>query len=109
MNNKSNIIRKQIGDKHYTSNVYIVRTPEYRTRGEEVILVKDVPSCKIILDSTTTTNIKIKAFTKVTIKPIINKIDEEYDELFIDKGACVELYNMENGWIITSSDGLKLE
>ena len=83
MNNKSNIIRKQIGDKHYTSSVYIVRTPEYRTKGEEVILVKDVPSCKIILDSTTTTNIKIKAFTKVTIKPIINKMKNMMNYLLI--------------------------
>jgi hypothetical protein len=62
-----------------------------------------------VLDSTTTTYIKIKALTNVIIIPFIGKIDEEYDEILINKGACVEFYNVEGNWYILSSDGIKLE
>jgi hypothetical protein len=34
-------------------------------------------------------------------------IDEEYREINIEKGACVELYYAFGGWFIVSSDGLK--
>ena len=34
--------------------------------------------------------------------------DEEYDELFIDKGACVEFRFCAGVWYIISSDGLKM-
>jgi hypothetical protein len=108
--------RKYVGDKRYNSlsqnsktKISVISSPEYRTKGEDIILVKNVPTCRIVLDTTTTSNIVIKALTKVTITPLINKIDEEYDELFIDKGACVELYNIDNNWYIFSSDGLKVE
>jgi hypothetical protein len=47
--------------------------------------------------------------TKVLIVPLIGKIDDEYDEILIDKGACVEFQFIENGWYIMSSDGLKIE
>ena len=86
-----------------------VETSEYRTMGESIIIVRNTPSSKIVLDSTKTTHIKIKALTKVIIMPFIGKIDEEYDEIFIDRGACVEFYNLEGNWYILSSDGLKLE
>jgi hypothetical protein len=46
--------------------------------------------------------------TKVLIIPDIGKIDEEYDELFIDKGACVEFRFCAGVWYIISSDGLKM-
>ncbi len=36
-------------------------------------------------------------------------IDEQYEEMFIDKGACVELFKVEGNWYVISSDGLKLE
>jgi hypothetical protein len=42
------------------------------------------------------------------ISPLIGKIDEEYGEIFIDKGACVEFLQIEGAWYIVSSDGLKL-
>ena len=35
------------------------------------------------------------------------KIDDEYDEILIDKGACVEFAYCAGGWYILSSDGLK--
>jgi hypothetical protein len=86
-----------------------VEIPEYRTNGEEFILVKDVENCKIIIDQNTTEHIVIKTLTKVLIIPMIGLIDEQYDEIFIDKGAAVEFFRIEGNWYIISSDGLKLE
>jgi hypothetical protein len=87
----------------------IITESDYRTNGEVLIVVKDIESCNITLDSNTTEHIIIKALTKVFIRPSSGKIDEYYDEIFIDWGACVEFYMLENNWYIVSSDGLKLE
>ena len=117
---KTLINKKRIGEKHYLSynqpynfdellNVKIVESENYRTNGEELILVKNTPNSKIILDSTTTLSICIKTLTNVLIKPLIGKIDEEYDEILLNKGACVEFFNIKGNWYIISSDGLKLD
>jgi hypothetical protein len=87
----------------------IITESDYRTNGEILLVIKDVESCNIILDSNTTEHIIIKALTKVFIRPSSGKIDEYYDEIFIDWGACVEFYMLDNNWYIVSSDGLKLE
>lgn len=87
----------------------IITESDYRTNGEVLIVVKDIESCNITLDSNTTEHIIIKALTKVFIRPSSGKIDEYYDEIFIDWGACVEFYMLEDNWYIVSSDGLKLE
>ena len=87
----------------------IITESDYRTNGEILLVIKDVESCNITLDSNTTEHIIIKALTKVFIRPSSGKIDEYYDEIFIDCGACVEFYMLENNWYIVSSDGLKLE
>ena len=87
----------------------IITESDYRTNGEILLVIKDVESCNITLDSNTTEHIIIKALTKVFIRPSSGKIDEYYDEIFIDWGACVEFYMLENNWYIVSSDGLKLE
>ena len=117
MSIKSNLVRKKIGDKQFRGleissgdkPLYkIVTTPEYTTNGEEMILVKDISSSKLTLDSNTTTHIIVKAMTKVFISPSQNYIDEYYKEIVIDKGACVEFYLLEENWYIVSSDGLKL-
>ena len=86
----------------------VVKESEYTTNGEEFILVKDIEESKIILNSITTEYIVIKALTKVLIVPNKNRIDEYYDEILIDRGACVEFLLMDNVWYIISSDGLKL-
>jgi len=113
---KTHLNKKQIGDKHYFEPQLkkidlkrIVRTNRYTTNGESLILVKGVDECRIILDDSTTEHIIVKALTKVYITPLRNKIDETYDEIFIDRGACVEFYLLEDNWYIVSSDGLKLE
>jgi hypothetical protein len=112
---ESALNRKKIGDKKFnqlndqTVSKKIVRENTYKTNGEILIVVKDTELCNLTLDSLTTEHIIVKALTKVIIKPSQNLIDEFYDEIEIDKGACVEFYLLENNWYIVSSDGLKLE
>jgi hypothetical protein len=111
------ITRKKIGNKVFgsmsnmtqTNPIQIIQIPEYRTNGEEFILVKDVDNCKIILDQSNTEHVVIKALTKVLITPFIGLIDEQYDEILIDKGSCVEFFRVDGSWFIISSDGLKLQ
>jgi len=114
---KKLVNKRSIGNKYYLStdrinseeHIKFVETSEYRTNGESIIIVKNIQSSKIVLDSSTTTYIKIKALTNVVIIPFIGKIDEEFDEILINKGACVEFFNVGGNWYILSSDGLKLE
>ena len=111
------ITRKKIGNKVFGSMsnlpnqpaIQTITIPEYRTNGEELILVKDVDYCKILLDQNTTEHIVIKTLTKVLILPMMGQIDEQYDEILIDRGAAVEFFRIEGNWFILSSDGLKLE
>ena len=109
-----NLINKRtVGHKFYVNkgldNHKFVETEEYRTNGETIVIVRNVISSKIVLDSTTTDYIKIKALTNVKIIPLVGKIDEEFDEILINKGACVEFSNIRGNWYILSSDGLKQE
>jgi hypothetical protein len=91
-----------------TSETSIVSENQYQTNGESFILIKDTLSCKIKLDSRTTEHVTIKTLTNVIIIPDKNPIDEEWDELNIGKGTCIELRFIHDTWYILSSDGLKL-
>ncbi len=73
-----------------TSEISIVSETEYKTNGEECIIVRNVTESTIILDSKTTDHVVVKSMTRLTIKPDIGKIDEDYDELVADKYACIE-------------------
>jgi hypothetical protein len=44
---------------------------------------------------------------KIIVKPFNNKIDDEFDEIELGKGSCVEFLLVEDSWYIISSDGLK--
>lgn len=90
-----------------TSEISIVSETEYRTNGEECVVVRNVLESTIILDSKTTDHVVIKAMTKITIKPDKGKIDEDYDEIVADKYACIEFRFCAGNWYILSSDGLK--
>lgn len=113
---KSTLVKRKIGEKVYNITTptpvketkKVVRTPKYRTNGENLIIVKDTDYCELSIDSTNTNTIKIKAMTKVLIIPTNSTIDDYYEEILIEKGACVELEFIENSWYILSSDGLKL-
>jgi len=85
----------------------VVSENEYTTSGEYTIVVKSVDHCKLILDHSNTTHCVVKALTNVTLKPIEGLIDEEWDDIEISKGACVELKYILHNWYILSSDGLK--
>lgn len=87
--------------------VSIIKELIYETNGEEFILVKEVDESKIILNHNTTNHIKIKSLTKTLVVTKESKIDEYYDEILLDKGACVEFVFIEGSWYIISSDGLK--
>jgi len=91
-----------------TSESAIITENNYITHGEYVIVIKGVETCILLLDSKTTDHIVVKALTNVIIRPDKNKIDEQYDEVEINKGACVEFYFMGGSWYVLSSDGLKL-
>ena len=95
------------GDIIETSEVSIVSEQEYKTNGEECIIVRNVLQSTIILNSKTTDHVVVKAMTNVTIKPDVGKIDEDYDELVADKYSCVEFRFCSGNWYILSSDGLK--
>ena len=80
----------------------------YKTNGETVIVVKDVNRSEILLDSETTEHIIIKSLTSIVVKSLNGLIDDEYEEIVLDKGACVELFSINENWYIVSSDGLKM-
>ena len=91
-----------------TSELAIVSEKEYKTTGEYAIVIRGVDSCKLKLDSTSTDRVKIKAMTTVLIIPDINSIDEEWDEISLERGSCVEFVFINQNWYILSSDGLKI-
>jgi hypothetical protein len=92
-----------------TSEIVFISNPSYTSEGESLIVTKELEFVEIILDSSTTDHIIVKALTKTKIKPIWGLIDEEYSEINISKGACVELYFSFGNWYVVSSDGIKME
>lgn len=122
---RRNFGRKMIGDKRYVTNrdnetlmvakrneerelTRVVTSSTYSTNGEEFIVIKGTPECRVTLNSKTTEHVIIKALTKVTIAPDNGAIDEDWDEVDIDRGACVEFYYISGNWYIGSSDGIKM-
>lgn len=104
---KSSPIKKVVnGVTIETSNHAVVVEKEYTTHGESYIIIRGVPECTLKLDSKTTDRVTIKAMTDVLI--IADKpIDEEYEEIELQRGASVELLSTSRWWYIMSSDGLK--
>lgn len=94
------------GHEIITSDSAVVTNQSYRTSGEYVIVIKDVDSCELFLDNTTTDHVVVKCMTHVIVKSI-NLIDEEFNEVELDKGSCVEFKFIGDYWYILSSDGLK--
>lgn len=90
-----------------TSESALVSESSYSTNGESCIVVRGIDVCTLTLNSLTTDHTVIKALSKVRLLPDKGKIDEEYDEIVLDKFACVELRFINGNWYILSSDGLK--
>ena len=86
----------------------IIYDSTYVTNDETFLIVKNVDYSEVKLNSSVTTKITIKSLTSLLVKSDIGLIDEEWDELLLEKGACVQFQFVEGNWYITSSDGLKL-
>jgi hypothetical protein len=107
---RKTIIRGERSLNLDTFETVIVSDNFYSTQGEMLIIVRDVDFCKIKLDSTTTPDkIVIKTLTNCVILPDVGRIDDDWDEISVGRGACIELKNVKGVWYILSSDGLKIE
>jgi len=104
---KTGLVTKIINEKEVkTSESVVVEHNEYTTNGESTIVTRNIKECYIYLNSKTTDSITIKSMTNTIIvgdKPI----DEEYEEVELQKYASIELRFLKNFWYIVSSDGLK--
>lgn len=86
----------------------IISDSVYKTADETFLIVKDVEFSEVTLNSNITPKLTIKSLTSVLVKSDIGLIDEEWDELLLEKGACVQFQFVEGNWYIISSDGLKM-
>lgn len=90
-----------------TSESIILSDRKYSTNGEYTIIVKSVDYCELYLNHETTDHVVIKALTDVFVYPAKGRIDEEFDNVHLKKGACAEFKFISDHWYILSSDGLK--
>ena len=90
-----------------TSEIAIVSESSYKTNGEYVVVVKGVNFCDLQLDSKTSDHVVVKAMCKVNVIPDTGRIDEEWDEIALDRYSCVEFMFAGGTWWILSSDGMK--
>jgi hypothetical protein len=89
-----------------TSDLAVITNEKYKTNGESAIVIKGVENCNLFLNSTTTDHIVVKALTNVLVTSD-TLIDEEFNEVELTKGSCVEFRKIGDFWYILSSDGLK--
>ena len=86
----------------------IISDSVYTTNDETFLIVKNVEYSEVTLNSNVTTKITIKSLTNTLVKSDVGSIDEEWDELLLEKGACVKFKFVEGNWYVTASDGLKM-
>lgn len=87
----------------------VISTPNYKVSNETLLIVRGTNESTITLNSVDNHMIIVKSLTTVLVKPDIGKIDEEWDELMMEKGSCVQLFFVDDNWYILSSDGLKID
>ena len=90
-----------------TSEVSLVSETSYKVSGEACVVVRGVPEATLTLDSESSDHVVVKSMTKLLVLPDTGLIDEEYDEVELDRFACVEFRFVRGNWYILSSDGLK--
>jgi len=95
------------GLKIQTSEIALVSEPSYRVNGEACIVVRGVENCTLTLDSTKSDHVVVKSMTKLLVVPDTGLVDEEFEEVELDRFACVEFRFVRGNWYILSSDGLK--
>lgn len=86
----------------------IISDSFYTTNDETFLIVKDVDYSEVTLNSNSSSKITIKSLTNVLVKSDVGSIDEEWDELLLEKGACVKFKFVEGNWYVVASDGLKM-
>ena len=86
----------------------IISKDKYTTNDETLLIVRGVSNSEVTLNSTVTKRIVVKSLTSVLVKPDMGMIDEEWDELLLEKGSCVQFQFVQGNWYILSSDGLKI-
>lgn len=86
----------------------IISESNYTTNDETFLIVKDVNHSEVTLNSNATSKITIKSLTNALVKSDVGSIDEEWDELLLEKGACVKFKFVEGNWYVVASDGLKM-
>jgi hypothetical protein len=100
------ITKKIYGNEVIVSDSVIVTNESYSTNGESLVIIKKVEECNLFLDSNTTEHVVVKSMTYVLVKSD-KLIDEEYEEVELNNGSCVEFRRVGDYWYILSSDGLK--
>jgi hypothetical protein len=80
----------------------------YTTNDETFLIVRGVDYSEVTLNSSIVKKITVKSLTQTLIKSDAGAIDEEWDELLLEKGACVKFKFVEGNWYIVSSDGIKM-
>jgi hypothetical protein len=86
----------------------IISESKYTTNDETILIVRNVDYSEVTLNSSIVKKITVKSLTQTLIKSDTGSIDEEWDELLLEKGACVQFQFVEGNWYIISSDGLKM-
>jgi hypothetical protein len=81
----------------------------HKLNKELLIVVRDSENSEIILNSKEHSYVTVKSLIKTVIKPDVGLIDEEWEELLLEKGSCVQFQFVEDVWLILSSDGIKLD
>jgi len=94
------------GAKVVVSESTVVTDKKYTTEGESFIVIKNVDTCELFLNSQTTDHVVVKSLTNVLVKSN-ELIDEEFNEVELNKGSCVEFKKIGDYWYVLSSDGLK--
>lgn len=90
-----------------TSEVALVSEPNYTVNGESCIVVTGIDESRVRLNSRSSDHVVVKSMTRLLVVPDVGLIDEEYDEVELDRFACVEFRFVRGNWYILSSDGLK--
>lgn len=89
-----------------TSDSAVVSNQTYAVNGEYVIVTKGVEDCVVILNEESSDHVVIKSLTNTLVKSD-KLIDDEFNEVELGKGSCVEFKFVNGSWYILSSDGLK--
>ena len=91
--------------KETTENIPVVISTDYTTSQTRYIIAKN--DLTITLDGKNLKRFYIKSMANIKIKPLVGKIDEEWEEINMGPQSSIEVLCEGTDWYILSSDGLK--